>query len=185
MVDRQWTMDNGTPVLPARQAIFRLSVEIAAQIIEHAREGYPEEVCGLVAGRGDAAIAVYPGRNISPTPANTYELDHDTLARVFDFEGAGLELVAIYHSHPRGPEVPSPTDVAYAFYPDSVYLIVSLTTPDQPVIKGFRITDRRAREVAIMVDNDEDAWSVRGGTDEQGASLGGNAQGRVHSDFGQ
>jgi hypothetical protein len=33
-----------------------------------------------------------------------------------------------------------------------VYLIVSLATPDQPVVRGFRITDRRAREAAIIVE---------------------------------
>ena len=118
-----------------------MSAEIAAQIVEHALSGYPAEVCGLVAGRDDVATAAYPGRNISPTPAVTYELDHDTLARIIDFEDAGLELVAIYHSHPRGPETPSPTDIAHAFYPDSVYLIVSLATPDRPVVRGFRIAD--------------------------------------------
>jgi proteasome lid subunit RPN8/RPN11 len=185
MDDGRWTKDEGTPVIPAHQTILRMSAGIAAQIGAHARSGYPHEVCGLVAGRSGVVTAAYPGRNISPTPADTYELDHDTLARVFDFEDAGLELVAIYHSHPRGPETPSPTDIAYAFYPDSVYLIISLTTPDQPVVRGFRITDRRAREVAIIVEYDEDAWSIRGGTDEKGASPGGDAQGRVHSDFGQ
>jgi proteasome lid subunit RPN8/RPN11 len=131
-----------------------MSAEIAAQIVEHARRGYPAEVCGLVAGRDGVAIAAYPGRNISPTPADTYELDHDTLARVIDFEDAGLELVAIYHSHPRGPETPSPTDIARAYYSESVYLIVSLATPDQPVVRGFSITDRKAREAAIIVETD-------------------------------
>ena len=63
---------------------------------------------------------------------------------MIDFEDAGLKLAAIYHSHPRGPETPSPTDIACAIYPDSVYLIVSLATPDRPVVKGFRITDRSA-----------------------------------------
>ena len=139
----------GAQAIPAHQAILRMSAEITAQIIEHALSGYPDEVCGLVAGRGDVATAAYPGRNISPTPAVTYELDHDTLARVFDFEDAGLELVAIYHSHPHGPETPSPTDIAYAYYSESVYLIVSLATPDRPVVRGFRITDRSARDVTI------------------------------------
>jgi [CysO sulfur-carrier protein]-S-L-cysteine hydrolase len=137
-----------------------LSAEIAAQIVEHSRSDYPAEVCGLVAGRGGVATAAYPGRNISPTPADTYELDHDTLAQMIDFEDAGLELVAIYHSHPRGPETPSPTDIAYAFYPDTMYLIISLATPDQPVVRGFRITDRRAREVAIIVEDDAEAGSL-------------------------
>jgi proteasome lid subunit RPN8/RPN11 len=148
------TKDEGTPVVPARQAILRMSAEIAAQIVAHAQSGYPHEVCGLVAGRDGVATAAYSGRNISPTPAVAYELDHDTLARIFDFEDAGLELIAIYHSHPRSPETPSPTDIAHAFYPDSVYLIVSLATPEFPVVRGFRITDRRAQEVAIIVEDD-------------------------------
>ena len=143
------TKDEGAPVIPAHRAILRVSAEIAAQIVEHARSGYPAEVCGLVAGRDGVATAAYPGRNISPTPADTYELDHDTLARVFDFEEAGLDLIAIYHSHPRGPETPSPTDVTLAYFPDSAYLIVSLATPARPVVRGFRITDEGVREVTV------------------------------------
>jgi proteasome lid subunit RPN8/RPN11 len=149
MDDGRRTKDEGTPVIPAHPVIFRMSAEIAAQIVEHAQSGYPDEVCGLVAGRGGFATAVYPGRNISSTPAVAYELDHDTLARVFDFEDAGLELAAIYHSHPRGPETPSPTDIAHAYHPESVYLIVSLATPDRPVVRGFRITNDEVREIAV------------------------------------
>ena len=153
MDDERWTMDNGAQAIPAPQAVFRMSVEIAAQIIEHAQSGYPDEVCGLVAGRGGVATTVYPGRNISPTPAVAYELDHDTLARIVDFEDAGLELAAIYHSHPRGPETPSPTDIAHAYYAESVYLIVSLASPEFPVIRGFRITNQKVREVAFESEN--------------------------------
>lgn len=148
--------DEVAQAIPAHQAAFRMSAEVATQIVEHAQSGYPDEVCGLMAGRHGVATMVYPGHNIAPTPADTYELDHDTLARVFDFEDAGLELVAIYHSHPRGPETPSPTDIAHAYYPNSVYLIVSLATFGRPVIRGFRITDRRTWEAAIMA-GDEDA----------------------------
>ena len=32
----------------------------------------------------------------------------------------------IVHSHVRSPAVPSPTDVGLAFYPDALYLLVSL-----------------------------------------------------------
>jgi proteasome lid subunit RPN8/RPN11 len=38
-------------------------------------------------------------------------------------EAQGLEMVGIYHSHPHGPDSPSPTDIAEAYYPDAVYLI--------------------------------------------------------------
>ncbi len=126
-----------------------LPVRLAAEIVDHARRGYPEEVCGLVAGRGGSAVAAFPGRNLSPTPTVAYELDPETLARMIDFEDAGLETVAIYHSHPHGPETPSPTDIACAAYPDSVYLIVSLAAPEQPVLRGFRLLAGRALTVEI------------------------------------
>ncbi len=132
-----------------RAAVLYLPAGLAAQIVSHAQQGFPEEVCGLVAGRWGCAMEVYPGRNISPTPRVAYELDHETVARLIDFEDAGLELVAIYHSHPAGPEVPSEADIARAAYPDAVYLIVSLVEPTHPVLRGFRIVEGRVREVEI------------------------------------
>lgn len=128
-----------------------LPLSIAAVIIDHARACYPEEACGLVAGRGNVAVAAYPGRNISPTPRVAYELDHDTLARMIDFEDAGLDLAAIYHSHPAGPETPSPTDIARAAYPGAVHLICSLADPARPVVRGFCIADSCAREVRLDI----------------------------------
>lgn len=152
MDEGRTTKDEGTPFIPAHRTILRMSAEIAAQIVEHAQSGYPDEVCGLVTGRDDVATAIYSGRNISPTPAVAYELDHDTLARVFDFEDAGLELVAIYHSHPHGPDRPSPTDIASAAYPDSVHLIVSLVAPDEPKLMGFRINCGNAQSIKTKIE---------------------------------
>lgn len=153
-------------ILPAR---------LAAEIINHARQGLPEEVCGLVAGRhenprsngfgrpaGSAATeaatmrpvilraeAVYPGRNISPTPQIAYELDPETLARTIEMADAGLGPVAIYHSHPCDPEAPSETDIVQAAYPDSIYLIVSRVHQDHPTLRGFRIAAGAAREIRL------------------------------------
>ncbi len=78
-----------------------------------------------------------------------YELDLDTLFRQVEFAEAGLELVAIYHSHPRGPETPSPADVERAFYPDAVYLICSLAERARPVLRGFRIRGGHVTEVSV------------------------------------
>lgn len=120
------------------EVAFRLPRAIEAEIIAHARGGYPEEVCGLIAGRLGGPLSVHRGRNISPTPRVAYELDHETLALQIDFEDQGLELVAIYHSHPQGPQTPSETDVRMAFY-DAVYVIISLADVMRPVVRAFRI----------------------------------------------
>jgi proteasome lid subunit RPN8/RPN11 len=121
------------------------------KIIAHAREGCPEEICGIIAGKEGVGDVLYRGRNVSPTPRVAYELDEATLVRQIEFEEQGLTLAALYHSHPAGPETPSPTDVKRAFYPDSVYLICSLADPARPVVRGFRIADGRVTEVRLDV----------------------------------
>lgn len=133
------------------EASLILPPDIAAAIIAQAQACWPEEACGLVAGREGAAVAIYPGRNIAPNPRVAYELDHETLARLLEFEDAGLDLVAIYHSHPAGPETPSPTDIAQAFYPKAVYLICSLADPARPALRGFRITEGQVCAVRLDI----------------------------------
>ena len=46
---------------------------------------------------------------------------------------------AIYHSHTRSAAYPSRTDVELAFFPDTLYLIVSLADRDAPEIRAFRL----------------------------------------------
>jgi proteasome lid subunit RPN8/RPN11 len=65
------------------------------------------------------------------------------------------DLLAIYHSHPHTQAYPSSTDVALAFYPDSLYVIVSLEEPEKPVVRAFRIVDKQITEVEVKkVEND-------------------------------
>ncbi len=131
-------------------ASFRIPVAMASEIVSHARAGYPEEVCGIISGRDNQAVTLYRGRNVSPKPRVAYELDVDTLALQISFDTAGLELAGIYHSHPSGPETPSTTDIAQAYYPDAVYIICSLADPTRPSLRGFRLDDGKVSEVKLV-----------------------------------
>ena len=53
-----------------------------------------------------------------------------------DIDASGDELLAIYHSHTRSAAYPSRTDVELAFFPDTLYLIVSIADRDAPVIRA-------------------------------------------------
>ena len=127
------------------------------QIVAHARAEAPQECCGLIAGHGDRATRVIPCTNASPTPEVRYALKE--LRAVIDIEDAGEELVAIYHSHPRSPAYPSPTDRVEAHWPEACYVLVSLRYdrpvlggkgPFGPEVHGFRILDHDAiREVTL------------------------------------
>jgi len=126
-----------------------LATEMRDEIAAHARAGYPEEVCGIISGKDGVAVGLFRGHNVSPTPRTTYELDVETLLKQVEFDDAGLMLAAIYHSHPAGSSTPSPTDIARAFYPDSVYIICGFADPAQPSLRGFRIVDGAVWEVIL------------------------------------
>jgi [CysO sulfur-carrier protein]-S-L-cysteine hydrolase len=134
----------------ATSEVFVLVSGMREEIIAHAQAGFPEEVCGIISGREGAAVELHRGRNVAPRPRTTYEMDVDTLMKQIEFDDAGLMLAAIYHSHPTGPSTPSPTDIARAAYPDSVYIICSLADPTQSSLRGFRIVDGTVWEVTLL-----------------------------------
>ncbi|MFM8320608.1 MAG: Mov34/MPN/PAD-1 family protein [Chloroflexota bacterium] len=89
----------------------------------------PVEACGVLGGEVHGPVytarVVLPLQNSLNSPLR-YRLDPlEQLAAFEQLEAQGLELVAIYHSHPRGPDGPSAADLAEAFYPEVVYLIWS------------------------------------------------------------
>jgi proteasome lid subunit RPN8/RPN11 len=116
-----------------------LPAALAAQIIEHAREGKPEEICGIIRGRGLTAVEVIRGQNIADERIENYTVDPHTLLLQFKFEEHDEEMMGIYHSHPVSVAYPSATDAWNAYYPDSIYFICSLEFDDAPVLRAFRM----------------------------------------------
>jgi proteasome lid subunit RPN8/RPN11 len=132
--------------------VFRLPADMRAAIVDHAMRDAPRECCGIIAGRDGAPIQLYETRNIA-AGNRLYEIDP---AQLIDLEfgelpAQGLELVAIYHSHPESPAYPSATDVELAFWPDAVFLICSLVDRGRPEIRGFRIRDGAIHELTLSL----------------------------------
>jgi proteasome lid subunit RPN8/RPN11 len=122
------------------------------QLIEHARQDLPNECCGIVASDDGAAVKVFRATNAEASPVR-YSLDPREQYRItMEIEERGWELGAIYHSHTRSEAYPSQTDVNLAFYPDAIYVIVSLRKPADPEVRAFRIADERIEEIAITVE---------------------------------
>jgi proteasome lid subunit RPN8/RPN11 len=87
------------------------------QTLVHLRAALPNEGVGLWAGQRGQVMQVWPLENIHAIPQLRYEADPQALLEALQrFEAGGLELVAIYHSHPAGPARPSETDCSQAFW---------------------------------------------------------------------
>jgi len=117
-----------------------------------ALDGYPLEVCGLIAGVGDRAERFYPCRNAAQS-AKVYEIDgRDFLRADRDAEARGFELLGVMHSHTHTDAYPSPTDIDQAPDPSWHYVIVSLREAE-PVLRSYRIVgEGRKSEEPVVVE---------------------------------
>jgi proteasome lid subunit RPN8/RPN11 len=85
-------------------------------MLEHARSGYPYEVCGVMLGRGpdgarrvEEAVAV--ANRETEAPRVRYQIAPEDQIRIQrEARERGWEVVGYYHSHPDHPARPSETD---------------------------------------------------------------------------
>lgn len=119
---------------------------IYEEMIRHCQVGLPNEACGFLGGRGAKVEKLYALTNAAASPVYYRPDGKEMLAAMQDIDTGGLELSAIFHSHVASAPRPSPTDVREAHYPDSVYVIVSLSDLSKPEMKGWRIHKKDWRD---------------------------------------
>src|SRR3990172_4744491 len=129
--------------------MLHLSGRYAAEMIAHARDDYPYEVCGILAGNDGRVAHLYRTTNSEKSETRYFMEPREQLRFMQDMDEKGWDMLAIYHSHPKTQAYPSPTDVSLAYYPDSLYVIVTLMKPDSPQIRAFTIIDEKIEEQEI------------------------------------
>jgi proteasome lid subunit RPN8/RPN11 len=118
------------------------------------RQGYPDEVCGLLIGRADGAWtrveALSEAVNRAPSAKRRFLLDPDDfLAAELRARKTGRDVVGVWHSHPDHPALPSPTDLEHA-WPGYSYVIVAVTTDGLPEVRSWRLHDGRFVEERLQ-----------------------------------
>jgi len=150
-----------SPVHPG-PAATSIPATMLQSMIDHARAGVPNEACGLIVGErpsalGGRALRFEPTRNAAASPYR-YEIHPEDLYRLtIATDDADQIFWGIVHSHTHPPAVPSPTDVGLAFYPDALYILVSLAEDEadaatgRPSVRAWRILDGVSHEVELEV----------------------------------
>ena len=122
---------------------------VREEIVAHARAGLPNEACGILAGLYGRVERFFPAEPDEPSPYYYRIESRDQIRIMNEIDAAGLDLIGIYHSHTSSPAFPSRTDAEQAFWPDAVYVIVSLATPEADV-RGYRIRDMEVTEEELV-----------------------------------
>ncbi len=132
-----------------------ISRELAEEMIEHCRQGRPNEACGILGSLDGKVVKVFRMTNASGSPVR-YSLEPKEQLAVYNaLDDNGWDLGGVFHSHTRTEAFPSPTDVRLASE-DVPYVIVSLAR-EPPSVRAFRIikenwTDTEGRIEEVEVD---------------------------------
>lgn len=127
--------------------------EIYQQMIAQARAEAPIEACGMLAGRDGAVEKLYKMTNADNATDHFMMEPAEQFAAIKDMRSAGVEMLAVYHSHPESPARPSQEDIRLALTPGVMYVIVSLLG-DAPSVRGFLIADGQVSEASATVVKD-------------------------------
>jgi len=109
----------------------------------------PLESCGLLAGRNAKAEKIFFVQNQAHS-AVRYVMDPIEQLNALEWiDSNDMDLLGIFHSHPTGPEIVSPTDIAQAAY--AVTYIILARVNGEWRARGFWIEDGSFREVTLQV----------------------------------
>jgi proteasome lid subunit RPN8/RPN11 len=123
-----------------------LTDDLVVQVGGHARTCLPQEACGLLAGNGVHATTFLPVKNELGSPT-AFRMDAQEQLNAFLWmEEQALDLLAVFHSHPHGPQTPSATDISEFYTPGTACLI---WTPSS--LRAFHITENGFTELPLTM----------------------------------
>ncbi|MBF0341314.1 MAG: M67 family metallopeptidase [Magnetococcales bacterium] len=128
-----------------------LSRNLVNKILGHAQRSLPRECVGVLSGSGKEADAWHPLTNIASDEVS-FLADSGEQIRLFrQLRERKRDVVAIYHSHPRGPAEPSRLDLDLAGYPDALMLVVGMQTDGRLEMNGFLARHGRLEQQEITI----------------------------------
>ncbi len=119
--------------------MIRIPKSIYGKMIAHARQEFPLECCGILAGKDSLVQKVFALENAERSPVRFSIAPQEQLKAFLEMEKESMEMLATYHSHPRTIPFPSETDVKMTAYPELTSVIISLKEIEHPVMKAFQI----------------------------------------------
>jgi proteasome lid subunit RPN8/RPN11 len=126
--------------------------EIYESMIRHCHQESPLECCGILAGRDSRAWSIYPLPNACQSETR-YNADPQALIRAVQaMRREQTEIMAIYHSHPKWPAVPSQTDLRENHYGEVPRIIIGLLkSPPECRVWRFYTDPYRYTELAWSI----------------------------------
>lgn len=133
--------------------MFNLEIPniIFKQMMSQIKAEAPIEACGILAGSDNRVKKLYKMTNVERRNDHFMMEPKEQFKVVKDIRRSGLEMLAIYHSHPETPARPSAEDRRLALTPNLTYIIISLQNGDHPIVKGFLMENENVTKVSVRI----------------------------------
>ncbi len=129
-----------------------MNIKITKQVIRdmtnHAKALKPIECCGYLAGQNGEITTQFEMTNVDNSFEHFSFDPKEQFQVVKDARNQGLELMAVYHSHPETPARLSEEDLRLLNDPNMIYIIVSLMNREADV-KAYKIVKKSEEDVTI------------------------------------
>jgi proteasome lid subunit RPN8/RPN11 len=105
---------------------LEIPLELHDAMVAHCQRESPLECCGILGGLSARVSSLHPLHNDLVSKTRYNAAPQDLIRAHIALRQSGAEILAIYHSHPAWPAVPSETDLAQNHYGPVPRIIVSL-----------------------------------------------------------
>lgn len=127
--------------------MLTLPATVLDAILDHARDESPRECCGVLGGLGEVVSLALPVVNELASPTAFRTEPRSMLAADRALRAVGVELVAVYHSHPTSAAVPSATDLRENPHGEGVLCVIAGTDG----VRAWRLGPTDFAEVPVRV----------------------------------
>jgi len=119
-------------------------------IVSQARDEFPLECCGYLAGKKERVTTAHPMENMDKSEIHYSFNPEEQFKTIKNIRKESLEVLAVYHSHPESPARPSAEDIKLAYDSEISYVIISLQD-EKETVKSFRIRDGQVQEEELTI----------------------------------
>ena len=133
---------------------MKITKTVIQAMVDYSKKDAPLEACGYLGSKDGIIKKIYALTNIDKSNEHfSFEPKEQFLA-VKDARAQGLEICAVYHSHPASPARPSQEDIKLAYDPNMSYFIISLADGNKE-LRAFSIKSGVIVEIILEVIDDK------------------------------
>ena len=135
--------------------LLHIPTALLEAVIAHARTELPNECCGLLAGTVEHGVGRvsrhFAIRNDRASPTAYLTNARDLLDAMNVSRTEGIEVLAIFHSHPASAAIPSKTDLANNTWGETAMHVIVGLAGTEASVRGWWLGEKEFQEEEILV----------------------------------